>query len=348
MKTIFPVIEIRNEEKQLLSDRNKKLDFLFEQGKENEAKVLMLNSIRRATFLYGPWLCNFKCPKYCYTRGTSDGVLTPDQTINIIEQAREMGAKATYWPGEGELTLLKSFWEIMQYHARTNLPAVLFTNGTIFQDNTISRRTLGIDSNILIDKLNKDYPRLNMYLKFWHSNPKKAAEMVGVSEYPYQTIGKRNVPSSLVNLLTKIDKNRLGVEVMVSRENFEDVVNNILPTIEELDLYAYVEPVIFSGNAKMKQGELTLDPEQYQKLKGIFASGGDYCEKRQSTELIVKGTMLTPGIAIPPRHEDSVINADGSVKDVFEVFHNSYFRRMRKFSEQQGGCLCRNYLQGLK
>jgi len=348
MKMIFPVIEVRNEEKQLLSDRNKGIDSLFEQEKENDARALKPDSIRRATFLYGPWICNFKCPKYCYTRGTSDGVLTPDQTLKIIEQARSMGAKATYWPGEGELTLLKSFWDIMQYHAKTNLPAVLFTNGDIFQDNTISRRTLGIDSDVLIDKLNRNYPRLHLYLKFWHSNSEKAAEMVGVSKYPYQMIGKRSIPSSLAKLLTKTDKNRLGVEVMVSRENFEDAINNILPTIEELDLYAYVEPVIFSGNAKMKQGELALTPEQHHKLKEIFASGGDYCEKRQSTELIVKGTMLTPGIAIPPRPEDSILNIDGSIKDVFEVFHNPYFRKMRKLSEQQGGCLCRNYWQNSK
>ena len=259
-----------------------------------------------------------------------------------------MGAQVTYWPGEGELTLLKTFWDVMNYQAQNNLPAVLFTNGSIFHDDNISKGVLGEISDGLVERLNRDYPGLHLYVKYWHSDPKIAAEMVGVNEreYPYEKLSGRNVPLSLAKLLQKVERERLGFEVMVSRGNYNDVVENLLPTTEELGIYAYVEPVIFSGNATKKQKELALTSEQHYKLRDIFASGGRYCEKRQSTELIVKGTMLTPGIAIPPRADDLILDENGVVKDVFQVFHNNYFRKMRRISEEQGGCLCRTYLDG--
>lgn len=344
-RRLFPILEVSLEEKARLSEVNRTLDALFEKGYREEAQKLKANSIKRATFLYGLWLCNFRCPKYCYTKGTSDGVLTVDQTLKVIEQAKEMGAQVTYWPGEGELTLLRTFWDVMDYQSQNNLPAVLFTNGSIFHDDKISKRVLGESSDDLVSRLDRDYPKLHLYVKYWHSDPKTSAEMVGVDEmeYPYEKVNGKNVPLSLAKLLQKIGRERLGVEVMVSRENYNDVVENLLPTAKELGIYAYVEPVLFSGNATNKQKELALTPEQHHKLMDVFASGGSYCEKRQSTELIVKGSMLTPGIAIPPRVDDTIIDDLGNVVNVFDVFHNGYFRKMRKISDEQGGCLCRKY-----
>jgi hypothetical protein len=116
--------------------------------------------------------------------------------------------------------------------------------------------------------------------------------------------------------------------------------------IEAFGIFAFVEPVIFSGNATGKQVKFSLNDKQYESLAGVFASGGEYCEKRQSEELIVRGTCLTPGIAIPPRAQDSAIADNGGVKDVFSVFHNDYFRRMRELSESMNGCLCRAFWNG--
>ena len=333
-KRLFPILEANPEEKARLSEVNGTIDTLFENGDIYETQKMKTDSIKRVTFLYGPWLCNFRCPKYCYTKGTSDGVLTADQTLNVIEQAKEMGAQVTYWPGEGEVTHLISFWDIMNYQTKNNLPAVLFTNGSIFYDDRISKRVLGESSDGLVGRLDEDYQGLHLYVKYWHSDSKKAAEMVGVDEreYPYEKVNGRNVPLSLAKLLDKVKKERLGVEVMVSRENYDDVVENLLPAVEELGIYAYVEPVIFSGNATNKQKELALAPKQQSRLRDVFASGGTYCEKRQSTELIVKGSMLTPGIAIPPRAEDTILNDSGKVKDVFQVFHNAFVRILYKES----------------
>jgi len=344
-RRLFPIMETSQEEKEKLSKLNRTIDNLFEEGDTDEAEKLRVGSIKKTTLLYGPWLCNFRCPNYCYTKGTSDGVLTTSQVKEVIEQTKSMGAQLTYWPGEGELTLLKTFWDIMDHQSQQKLPAVLFTNGTIFHDDKVSKGVLDVDSDKLIERVSKQHPDLHLYLKYWSSNPEKAAEMVGVDtkDYPYEKVNGNHVPRTLAKLLEKVDRKRLGVEVMVSKENYDDVIKNILPTIEELKLYGYIEPVIFSGNARSKQIDLSLSPEQHQYLADTFASGGSYCEKRQSTELILKGSRLTPGIAIPPREEDCVLDEKGDVKDLYAIFHNDHFRRMRKFSEENGGCLCRKY-----
>lgn len=347
-KRLFPVIQISEEEKARLSELNKTIDGLFEEGKSGKAEKLKAESVRRLTILYGHWLCNFKCPNYCYTKGTGNGVLASTQTKEVIKQAMEMGTKVTYWPGEGEVTLLKDFWGVMDWQAEKGLPAVLFTNGSIFHNDELSKKALGITSDELIRRLNEKYPHLYLYVKFWNSEPKKAAQMVGVDakEYPYENVKGRKIPLALARLLQGIGEERLGAEVMVSKENYDDVIKNIIPTIDKLGIYGYIEPVIFSGNARGKQKALSLSAEQYNNLAGIFASGGDYCKKRQSIELIVKGSGLTPGIAIPPRVEDKVIDDSGNVKDLFITFHNWYFREMRKKSEELSGCLCRAYLDG--
>ena len=165
-------------------------------------------------------------------------------------------------------------------------------------------------------------------------------------EYPFAKFKGKRIPLALYNLMQKIPLEKLGVETMVSRENYDDVIKNIIPTINKLNLYGYLEPMIFSGNAEGKQEKLALNQNQYQNLKNTFVSGGKYCEKRQSIELILIGDRMSPGIVIPPRGEDKIVDENGNVKDIFKIFHNPYFRKVRKISENLNGCLCRAVWQG--
>jgi hypothetical protein len=234
----------------------------------------------------------------------------------------------------------------MDYQAQTGLPSVVFTNCSIFHDNRVAQGVLGINTSELLAKLNSTYPLMHFYGKFWHSDQKKAAEMVGVnsSAYPYETVRGMKIPLGLANLLNAIGKERVGAEVMVSQENYENVMQEVIPTIIELGIYAYIEPIIFSGAAQGKF-HLQLTPEQYASLAPIFASGGEFCEKRQSTELILFGDKLTPGIAIPPRAEDKVLDGSENLNDLFDIFHNEHFRRIRTLSENSR-CICRDFWEG--
>ncbi|VVB58073.1 Uncharacterised protein [Candidatus Anstonella stagnisolia] len=342
-KKLFPVLIASQLEKTILAARNREIDKLFEAGKILEAEKLKEGSLNRLTFLFGDGRCDFNC-SICYTFGSADGVLSAAQAISVIQQVNGMGAQVTYWPGEGELTLLRDFWKIMQYQADCKIPAVVFTDGSIFHSNKLSKSVFGISPDELVCNVAGTFPQLHFYVKFWHSFQRKAAEMVRVKpkNYPYGKIGGKSVPLALVRLLEALGKERVGIQVMVSRENYKDVVENVLPIAKELDIYAYVEPIILAGRAQGRY-DLLLTAAQHKTLSKIFASGGEYCEKRQSTELIVKGSMLTPGIAIPPREEDSILDEQGNVKDLFHIFHNGYFSEMRKKSEELGGCLCRAF-----
>ncbi len=344
-RRFFPILETSHAEKTRLADKNKQIDGLYAQGKQAEANSLRENSAARLTVMMGPWKCNFDCP-ICYTNGMKDGILTAEQTIQVIEQGRGMGVKLTYWPGEGEFTLLRVFWIVMYYLAEIGLPAVFFTNCSIFHDDRIAQGVLGTNSSALLDKLQSAYPLMHFYGKLWHSDPDRAAELVGVkpSAYPYETVRGMKIPLGLANLLSGIGTERIGAEVMVSQENYEDVVQNIIPTILELGIYAYIEPIIFSGAAQGKF-HLQLTPEQYASLAPVFASGGDFCDKRQSTELILKGDKFVPGIAIPPRPEDRIVDDAGHPKDIFGIFHNEHFRKMRVLSENSR-CICRDFWEG--
>jgi len=343
-RRLFPILQAPPGEKEGMADLNKRIDAFFERGLIEEAQALKENSISRFTDLMGPWKCDFKCP-VCYTYGTNGLVHTTEQTIGAIKQAQGMGAKVTYWPGKGELTLLKDFWAVMDWQEKDRLPAVVFTNGSIFHNDRISHSVLGVDSAGAIAKVT-DYAGMHFYIKYWSSEQEKAAEMVGVKQdsYPYAKYEGKSVPLALAKLLDSVGTERVGVEVMVSRQNFEDVMDNVIPTILELGLYSYIEPIIFSGAAE-GQYALALTPEQNSVLMPVYASGGAFCEKRQSTELILVGDKLTPGIAIPPLQENGIVDDSGKVRDLFSLFHGRHFRDARKIMEKVG-CICRAFAMG--
>ncbi len=324
--------------------KNRRIDALFASGTWSpEAEGLKKDSVYRLTIMHGPKLCNFTCPHYCYTEGLAHGVLDKGQVLEVMGQAIELGMKVTYWPGLGELALLKEFWEIQGWLHEKGIGSFVFTNGSAFWNNELALKTTGMDSDYLTGLVRKLGIRL--YVKYWSTDPGKAAGMAGVAEadYPYVTKDGISMPLALARLMERIPAEQLGVEIMVARENHEDVVNNMLPAVNRLGLYGYVEPAILSGNATGRKADLSLTPKQHASLSHLFASGGTYCEKRQAVEMILIGDCLSPGVAIPPREDDRAVDDNGRVRDIFSIFHNEYFRNMRKRAEKLNGCLCRAY-----
>jgi hypothetical protein len=299
----------------------------------------------KLTMLFGPWVCNFQCPNYCYTRNFKTRSLTHDQTISIISESVKLGAKFTYWPGVGEISLLKDFWDIMNWQNSIGVPAIVFTNGSVFVDDSLCQRFLRISSSELIDRC-INLKRLHFYVKFWSSDPEKASQMTGVrseESYPYSEYLGIRCPKAFATLHKQLG-NRIGLQCMVTRSTYTDYVNNILPFCVENHIHLFAEPIILSGNAKHNpeaSSEL-LSHDQYQSIRSTFSSGEGYCNRRQYGEGVVVGDRLSPGIAIEPRSEDCLVNHDGTIKTLVNIFFNSYFREMRKRSDQINGCLCRS------
>ncbi|MCK5630687.1 MAG: hypothetical protein KAI26_08755 [Nanoarchaeota archaeon] len=338
-KRLFPILVPTSDEKRAILETNRKIDYCLENNL-NFPPSLKNRSVYRLTAMYGPKTCNFKCPDYCCTEGISQGNLSSGQLKEILNQAKSLGVKSSYWPGLGESLLHKEFLNVLEYSHSLGIEPVVFTNGSLFWNNRLCNKSLGISSDELLNKL-RDL-NVSLYVKYWNSDPKKAAEMTGVSEkeYPYSRINGKSVPLALKKLVQYLPQERIGVETMVSGENYEDVIDNIIPNINDLNIHCYLEPVILSGKAENKM-HLLLTAKQTQNLKNLFVSGGKYCQKRQALDLILIGNRMSPGIVIPPKEEDCVIDEDGKVKDLFEIYHNPYFRKVRKIAEQMDGCLCR-------
>lgn len=341
-KKLFQILLPDKEEREKIVENNLFIDKCIEKNKQSPKKIIK-NSLYKISILHGPKKCNFNCPNYCCTEGISKGDLNKEQIKQVLDQAKKLGTKVTYWPGLGESFLHKDFWEILEYVKSKEMESVVFTNGSVFWNDELALEHLGKTSKELLDKIKK--LGTHLYVKYWNSGQEKASQMVGVNEreYPYS---KNQIPLVLNVLMKNLPKEKLGVEVMVSKENYKDVVKNILPKINELGIYCYLEPVIFSGKAEGKQKELSLTSKQYNSLKNLFVSGGEYCQKRQSGEMILIGNRMSPGIVIDPRKEDSILNEKGNVKDIFSIYHNNYFRKVRKISNELKGCLCRAVWNG--
>jgi ubiquinone/menaquinone biosynthesis C-methylase UbiE len=346
-KTTFPIMSPQNAGRMV--ENNLRIDNIFASGRAADPLVageldeLKKESLHLLTIMYPPKACNFKCPNYCCTEGIDKGRLDNGQILEIVRQATELGMKVTYFPGLGELPLLKKFWELQEELHRMRIASVVFTNGSAFWDDGLARTATGKSAEELIEKVNEI--GMYLYVKYWHSDPKEAARMVGVreSEYPYKTLADgMRIPLALARLMERMSKDRLGVEVMVSRENYGDVVANIMPNIEKLGLYGLMEPVIFSGKAEGRQAELALTPEQYSSLADQFISGGKWCIKRQSREASLVGENLLLAMLLPPAQENRVLDNSGALKPILGILHGPEARRIRADNDRYG-CVCRHY-----
>ncbi len=297
-----------------------------------------------ATFLYGPWRCNFSCPRYCYTKQMHTAMLSQETIRQLIAWAKARGAQFTYWPGVGEVTLFRDFWSLMEYHTTLQLPAIVFTNGSVFVDEHLCQSALGISCKTLLDRC-ATFPSLHWYVKVWSTNAEVGRNMTGTqaaAQYPYVTYKGMSCPQAFAALHSRFG-NRIGMQCMVTQRNYNDFCENILPFCLKEQVPLFAEPLILSGNAHanpMVLAEL-LTGEQQQVLQSIFASGGEYCRRRQFGECIVIGNAFSPGIAIPPRPEDTLFDQHDTLRDPTSIYFNPYFREMREKSEQLGDCLCR-------
>ncbi|MBU0505367.1 hypothetical protein KJ708_05180, partial [bacterium] len=283
-------------------------------------------AINRLTILYGSHLCNFNC-LYCYTKNMKDSPVDIAIYKQIINQLTSLNLQYTYWPGIGELTLLPEFWKLMKYQAELHLPAVVFSNGSVFYDDDLATKYLNKNAGelfVIVDEL----PSLHLYIKMWSTNQDMACAMYGVSkrDYAYAKYKGVFVPLAL-KLLHERYGNRIGIQCLVTRDNFYDYTETILPFCIEEKIPLFAEPLILSGNAaKIDVEEKCLTKEQEDSVRHSFASGELACRKRQYGEMILMSDAMTPGIALQPRKEDRIIDENGKLRSLDRIYFSSYFR----------------------
>lgn len=102
--------------------------------------------------------CNYNCI-YCGTaerRGTdAEKCLKTEEYIDIVNDAKSIGASTIVLGGNGEPTFHKEIVEILTHINERKMTPIIFTNGYIFGDDILCKKIHGISGKELLNVIDK-------------------------------------------------------------------------------------------------------------------------------------------------------------------------------------------------
>jgi hypothetical protein len=278
--------------------------------------------------------CNANCP-ICFTdRRRKAGELSVAERDDILRQARALGVRYVYVPGEGEPTIDAGFWQFLDTCAELGLEAIIFTNGLLFGDARAARRRWGCDPEEALGRLAR-YP-VSLYVKFWSTDPARAAEMLGIrgERYLYRDFAGTPVPAGLARLLDGFARDRLGIEVVIERRNADEVAEQIVPFAERHGLARIVEMIQHNGRVL---GDSAFDPSPSQVERTVGLLSPTSCTMATCKAVVTSRGLLSPRIAVL-EHQIPGRAVDVRGTDLFELLHHTEYVVERRY--EISGCLC--------
>jgi MoaA/NifB/PqqE/SkfB family radical SAM enzyme/NAD-dependent SIR2 family protein deacetylase len=203
--------------------------YLTEEAKQARDTDRLL-SLRLETSL----ACNLKCRYCCNDSGEAQGVSLPkNKQKDVIQEAKELGAKSIVFIGGGEFLLHNHDNcrdELLEFTMHKGLIPVIFSNGILI-------------NNDLAKKLN-DY-NATVILKLDSLHPEVQDNLAGMKKGQYSKFFKRALEALTKNGFADVkDKKylRLGLSCVVTKTNYDDVLdvwkycrtNDLFPNIEWL------------------------------------------------------------------------------------------------------------------
>ena len=305
------------------------------------------------TFVMLTGECNADCG-ICYTaRRRKPNELTAEEIIGIIDQTRALGSRTLYVAGEGEPTLDRAFFQVIEHVKRVGMRMLFFTNGILLSNETLARRRWGISNREMVARL-ADAP-VWIYHKFWSTDPAVTSDLMGLppDREIYRYVDWRlpdgrtiPLPEGLQLLLDALPRDHVGIETVVERRTGDDIIENIVPFIEQTGVRSYLEPIIHSGR---NFDEFSYDPTQEQ-LHAL----GRYLVRQGCTRVAYKLAIhndgyATPGISILRNHLRAVTDYEalnirdsrGGLKDLFTLRHSNRFLVANRYRIE--GCLCEEF-----
>jgi MoaA/NifB/PqqE/SkfB family radical SAM enzyme len=205
-------------------------------------------------------LCNLKCI-YCDKTSIGEGhhkkkdELLLNEYYKIIKQSKELGCKNLQFIGAGEPMLDPNFWKIIEFASELKILSVVYTNGTMINEEN-SRRLFELNTSLV--------------LKYNSFDDKIQDELVGVKGY-----GEKVRKSLDILIDSKFNKQvppRLAIDCIATNLNKKDIIplfkfcreNNISPQFSGL---------IPHGEALERR--LVLNKEEYSK---IYSEAKEYDE----------------------------------------------------------------------
>jgi hypothetical protein len=278
--------------------------------------------------------CNANCD-ICFTdRRAKASETTPQARSDLLRQAKELGARYIYVPGEGEPTIDKGFWAFLDACRDNHIEAIVFTNGIALSNDVQCRRAWGLSVDQAIERL-VNYP-VNFYVKWWTTHPELAAEMLRVPPrmLPYGRYDEVSMPASLARLLDSFPRHRLGIETVIERRNADEIGDVIVPFAQEHGLSRIVEMIQHNGRT-LGDGAYDPSPEQAERLAPLLSVTS--CAMASVKAVVTSRGYLSPRIAVLehqiPKPACNVVG-----KNLFAELHSTRYVVERRYD--LATCLC--------
>lgn len=208
--------------------------------------------------------CNARCIT-CYTKAGKEkpDVLTLEEKMSVIAQAKALGAKSVSLSGSGEPLLYERLFDLIDYIRRVGMQVVIFTNGTTLDEPTAERL---IGHGVIT------------YFKLYSLDSAVFDRMMGRTDaytwvsYAYTRDGETRevrIPRGLKCLLDA--QSRAGakglarVETLITKLN-AGTLGAVARLCKELDLVLHLETPVFAGRAIENHSQIALDKDGYEAL----------------------------------------------------------------------------------
>lgn len=297
--------------------------------------------------------CNANC-KICCTDRTykGDEELKIEEISSIFKQVKKLGCKTIYIPGEGEPLLDSNIWRVLDLSKQMKFNVIVFTNGILLSNNDLAIKQWGMTSEEIVTKLS-DYP-VYIYHKFWSTDDTLLSGLMQIPRgiYSFSSFfidgddnkAKRTImiPKGISLLLKYFPPDRVGIESVVTKQNFQELKNIIIPFIKQSGIKSYIEPLIHSGRC-LGIHDYDLNSSKHFELHPWLCRLD--CRRLGYQVFISNAGYASFGIQVPlenylpeRKYEFSIRNGKGNVKDIYNLIHSNELLVRGRYAIN--GCLC--------
>lgn len=213
--------------------------------------------------------CNLNCI-YCSTEGGEawQGELTLNERLDVIKQAKDLGARYVIIPGRGEPLLDKDIFNLIEYIYRSGMKTVIATNGTLITKDI---------AKVLFKKNVSLIVKINSFNSVIHDELIGKKDIIKWVEYTYGTNGearKINIPYGLRCLLDiGYNKRKMSIsgipsimiEMVITKLNYKCILE-IARFGKYNKIPLFIDRLIIAGRALKNYSQLEPEQEKYKWL----------------------------------------------------------------------------------
>jgi MoaA/NifB/PqqE/SkfB family radical SAM enzyme len=307
------------------------------------------------TALFVSGRCDANC-EICYTdRKFRPDDITWEESRELLLQAIELGNKTIYIPGEGEPFLDDHFFDLIHFAQDYDQNVIIFTDGLLISDEHRFNKKWnkwGYSLDRFFDIIRNS--SVYLYVKYWHSNKTKFCEMMGVHPDKLKTEPIELTNGSIIDVpvgilrLIKTDGEKVGIETAVHSLNHNDVLENIMPFVNDFGIKWYLEPIIHSGRY-FGRHDYDLTSAQYAEILPFLTK--QQCKRTGFSTVVMSSGHLSfcPSFVtnlsvsdMPALRELNIRNngKDGGLRDIFTLLHTNRFLVESRYAAFSHPCLC--------